>query len=309
MIYSYLKRNVCGEVFFIKLMDAKTYKIKLTGFYLLIIFTVIHASAFCQDTIPSLKDTVYNPKRPYNITQFLYESHLLLKQPTTWKANNWLQFGAMVGLSAAASILDQPVRDATQPNQHFYNSPWIEGGRIYGEWYIIPGMTAVFGTYGAISGNDKSKKIAIELFQAGLFSEMMTYILKVSIGRARPFTDEGRYSFRPFAFKNEYYSFPSGHTTSAWALSAVISSTATKDWIKFAAYIPCGFTMFSRIYQDYHWISDSFGGAFVGYFVGNWVVDLHSERKHRINVTSMFPPTISISLDEDKKTAKRIFDN
>jgi hypothetical protein len=33
--------------------------------------------------------------------------------------------------------------------------------------------------------------------------------------------------------------------------------------------------MFSRIYQHQHWLSDEIPAAAIGYFVGNWVVDLH----------------------------------
>jgi membrane-associated phospholipid phosphatase len=253
-----------------------------------------------KDTLtqPSIADTVYHPERPYTVLQFLHETRLLIKQPATWKKKNWLLFGGMVAGTALATTLDIPMRESTQGEQNFYNSAFVEGGRIYGEWYMIPGMFAAFGTYGLITGNKKSKTIAIELFQAGLFSEAATYFLKLSMGRSRPSHDLGNYYFKPFTLSDDaYHSFPSGHTTSAWAMSAVISSTASSDIVKILAYVPCGFTMFSRIYQDHHWISDAFGGAFMGYFVGNWVVDLHSERKHRIQVTSIFPPTISIDLD------------
>ena len=211
-------------------------------------------------------------------------------------------FGGATAAVAASMLLDNPMRDATQGKQNFYHSFWVEGGRIYGEWYAIPGMFAAFGTYGLISGHAKSKTIAIELLQAGLFSEAATYILKVSSGRARPLDNEGNLKFKPFNFSNDlYHSFPSGHTTSAWAMSAVVAGTARSDIIKILAYVPCGFTMFSRIYQDYHWISDSFAGAFIGYFVGNWVVDLHNESKHKIQVTSIFPPAFSVNLDTAKK--------
>jgi len=91
---------------------------------------------------------------------------------------------------------------------------------------------------------------------------------------------------------------PSGHTTSAMALSTVISRHANTTALKILAYVPAGFTMFSRIYQNKHWLSDEIPALAIGYFVGNWVVDLHEGKKHRINVTSIYPyPTISFSLN------------
>ena len=65
-----------------------------------------------------------------------------------------------------------------------------------------------------------------------------------------------------------------------------MSRHAHSTGLKILAYIPAAFTLFSRIYQDKHWVSDELIGAAVGYFVGNWVVDLHEAKRHRINVAT-----------------------
>jgi membrane-associated phospholipid phosphatase len=91
---------------------------------------------------------------------------------------------------------------------------------------------------------------------------------------------------------------PSGHTTSAFALSTVMSRQAHSTFLKILAYVPAGFTMFSRLYQHQHWLSDEILAAGIGYFVGNWVVDLHDGKKHRINVTSIAPLGISYALNK-----------
>ena len=90
---------------------------------------------------------------------------------------------------------------------------------------------------------------------------------------------------------------PSGHTTSAFALSTVMSRHAHSTALKILAYVPAGFTMFSRIYQHKHWLSDELPAAAIGYFVGNWVVDMHEGKRHRIKVTSMYPFGISYALN------------
>ena len=94
---------------------------------------------------------------------------------------------------------------------------------------------------------------------------------------------------------------PSGHTTAAMALSTVMSRHANSTLLKILAYVPAGFTMFSRIYQNKHWLSDEIPALAIGYFTGNWVVDLHEGKKHRINVTSVYPTTaITFSLNKQK---------
>jgi membrane-associated phospholipid phosphatase len=192
------------------------------------------------------------------------------------------------------------LRNATQGDQNYYYSVPVVAGRVWGEWYSIIGVAGSFGAYGMIAHDTSAKKIAIELFQAGLYAEVVTGILKTVIGRARPYMNEGPSSFHPFTFFNEdYNSFPSGHSTSAFALSTVLSRHAHSTALKIIAYTPAALTLFSRIYQDKHWVSDELLGAAIGYFVGNWVVDLHESKRHKINVavTSIYPAAVSIDLD------------
>ncbi len=250
------------------------------------------------DVAPETKTERKQAKKLYSISQFGRETLLFVKQPLRWKGKDWLYLGGLAGGTFLLTFADQPLRNATQGDQKYYHSVAVEGGRIYGEGYSIIGVAAVFGVYGLIAGDTAAKKITIELLQAGLYSETVTVLLKMTVGRARPYTNEGARSIHPFAGINtDHNSFPSGHSTSAFALSTVMSRHAKSDLVKILAYVPAGFTLFSRIYQDKHWVSDELVGAGVGFFVGNWVVDLHEEKRHRINVTSISPPTISISLN------------
>ena len=197
-----------------------------------------------------------------------------------------------------ATTLDKAMVRSTQGQQRFYYSAPIVGGRIYGEWYSIGGVAGAFGIYGMIARDTAAKKVSIELLQAGVYSELITTVLKIAVGRARPLITENAFTFHPFTVYNDkYYSMPSGHTTSAMALSTVMSRHAHSTFFKVVAYVPAAFTMFSRIYQDDHWLSDIVPAAAIGYFVGNWVVDLHEGKRHRINVTSVAPLAVSIDLD------------
>jgi len=237
--------------------------------------------------------------KPYSLSQFGHETFLFIKQPTLWKGKDWLKVGLIAAATVAVMPLDQPLINSTQGNQRYNNSVFIVGGRIYGEWYAIGGVASVFGIYGLIAKDDRAKKISIELVQAGIYAELITHLLKNTIGRARPYTNEGAFSYHPFSFFDvDYNSMPSGHTTSAMALSTVMSRHANKMVFKVLAYAPAAFTMFSRMYQNQHFLSDEILACGIGYFVGNWVVDLHEGKRHRINVASVYPRvTISINLN------------
>lgn len=252
------------------------------------------------DVAPETKEERKQEKKLYSFSQFGKESLLFVKQPLRWKGKDWITVGALAGGTALLTLADQPLRDATQGDQNYYYSVPVVAGRVFGEWYSIVAVAGSFGAYGMIARDTSAKKIAIELFQAGLYSELVTGLLKTVVGRARPYMNEGPSSFHPFTFFNpDYNSFPSGHSTSAFALSTVLSRHAHSTALKIIAYTPAALTLFSRIYQDKHWVSDELIGAAIGYFVGNWVVDLHETKRHRINVavTSVYPPAVSIDLD------------
>jgi len=271
--------------------------------FIILLLVVLQLSVFAQEprkeTQPETKGEKEQETKPYSLSQLGHETFLFIKQPTLWKGKDWLRVGLIAAATVAMMPLDQPLINSTQGNQRYNNSVFIVGGRMYGEWYAIGGVASVFGVYGLIAKDDRAKKISIELVQAGIYAELITHLLKNTIGRARPYTNEGAFSYHPFSFFDiDYNSMPSGHTTSAMALSTVMSRHANKMVFKVLAYAPAAFTMFSRMYQNQHFLSDEILACGIGYFVGNWVVDLHEGKRHRINVASVYPRvTISINLN------------
>jgi membrane-associated phospholipid phosphatase len=281
----------------------------LIGLFLLI--TAI-SSVFGQEkkadvTAPETpKEKVLEKKlqtKLYSFAQFKHESILFVKQPTKWNSRDWRRLGLVTAATIAVMPFDAKITNATRGYQRYYKSYPVEGGRIYGEWYSIVGVSAAFGVYGLVAHDTASKKISIELLQAGLYSELITTVLKIAIGRARPVYTENAFTYNPFSvFDYNFHSMPSGHTTSAFALSTVMSRHAHSTVLKILAYLPAGATMFSRLYQHQHWLSDEVLGAAVGTVVGYWVVDLHEGKRHRINVTSISPLGISYALGQSKKS-------
>jgi hypothetical protein len=245
------------------------------------------------ETPKEIKFEKKHAKKLYSVSQFWHESMLFVKQPTKWYSKDWLKVGVVTAATLSAMPFDKRIAQSTQGNQHYYNSASVEGGRIYGEWYSIIGVAGGVGLFGVITNDTTAKKMSIELLQAGLYSELITSVLKVAIGRARPELSGDPFVFSPFSLAYGYHSMPSGHTTSAFALSTVLSRHAHTTTLKILAYVPAGFTMFSRIYQNQHWLSDEIIGAAIGIFVAEWVVDLHEGKRHRINVTSISPIGVS----------------
>jgi membrane-associated phospholipid phosphatase len=218
----------------------------------------------------------------YGFRQFTHETVLFIESPTRWHKKDFIRLSAVIVGIAAILPFDQKIANMTQGNQHDYYSVAVVGGRVYGEWYSIGTVTAIFAGYGILAHDNSAKKIAIELFQAGVYSEFITELLKIGIGRYRPYEDVGPFEFHPFNINNNTESAPSGHSTSAFALSTVMSRHAHSTVLKILAYVPACFTLFARIYQDDHWGSDVFFGSAVGLATGSWVVKLHEGKRHKI---------------------------
>lgn len=264
-------------------------------FLSLLLIIVCESSMFAQNSI--LANSTQQNK--YNFSQFGNEAWDLIKQPTKWNGGDWLTFG-LVSASTFLMIktADEPIRNGILKNQQYYNSIPIKIGNMWGDWYPTVVIGSAFALHGLSNDNSPSKKIAFEIMQAGLYTEIVTQIVKHSFGRARPYKELGSTAFKPFSFLGwDFTSFPAGHTTWAFSLSTVLSRNAKQTWLKALAYLPAALTFIARVYQDHHWTSDNFIGAALGYFVANWVVDQHEKKQSIVEVASVFPLTISIPLN------------
>ncbi len=112
-----------------------------------------------------------------------------------------------------------------------------------------------------------------------------TAVIKGVVGRARPYhTGEDSDIFDPgegLSGNSHYTSFPSGHTATAFALAASLSTEVAHRWpraatpVRIATYGAAGLTGFARVYRDRHWVTDVVVGALIGHWVGSRVAGRH----------------------------------
>jgi membrane-associated phospholipid phosphatase len=233
----------------------------------------------------------------YNVSQFTHETLEFVKQPAKWRGHDWLKLGVITAGTALAMQVDEPIRDAVlRDNGRYLRSVPVKAGNLWGEWYSPPLLAIGFGLHGWLANNGSSKKVGFELMQAVLYGAAVTEVLKFAFGRARPYTNEGAFSFHPFKLPHVgFLSLPGGHVTSAFSASAVLSRNARPTALKILAYLPAALTFGSRVYEDRHWTSDQVLGASVGYVMGNWVVDLHERKQSAARVAAAYPLTLSFS--------------
>lgn len=109
------------------------------------------------------------------------------------------------------------------------------------------------------------------LFVAIALPGLFVTVVKRLIGRARP-SDAGPFAYLPWAWRNEYASLPSGHTTTAFAAAVAIAALWPKARIPMLIYAAVIAT--SRVVITAHFVSDVIAAAFVATFgailVRNW---------------------------------------
>lgn len=109
--------------------------------------------------------------------------------------------------------------------------------------------------------NKKTRTAGIVLFVALALTGLCTEVLKELVERPRPFVAYP--SIEPLYHEDSLYSsFPSGHTSMAFAFATIIA-IFYKKW----TYIVFGFAIlmaFSRMYGFVHYPTDVIAGAMVG---------------------------------------------
>jgi membrane-associated phospholipid phosphatase len=167
----------------------------------------------------------------------------------------------------------------TQANRFFDNSArGVELITSPGAFIIGGGMYAI-GRWGH---HPNLEDLGWHGTEAVLLSSAVTGLLKGVLGRARPFvvndTNPHDFKFGAGFSDSDRQSFPSGHTTTAFAAAAAVTSEMRRLHPESVWYVgPVlygGATMvgLSRMYHNKHWASDVVLGAAIGTFSGLKVV-------------------------------------
>lgn len=169
-------------------------------------------------------------------------------------------------------------------------NPWIRNTAAGFRWLGFPGSVALSaGAYaaGRLADRPRLAEIGLHTTEAIVLGTLVTFSAKSLAGRARPYRDVRN----PRDFKlgrgwnnDSYQSFPSGHTTAAFAAAAAVTAEVGQHYPE--AKLLVGSTLFtgatlvgvSRMYHNVHWATDVIVGAAIGSFAGWKVVSYTDSR-------------------------------
>lgn len=211
------------------------------------------------------------------------------KQPLEFSQNDWLTVGSIVGGTALLFTADKSIRKFALANQTNFNNKIFNFDSFYGNGYTAIFTAGLYGI-GLFSGSSNIRELGLHASEAFIISGLVTGILKVMIGRRRPYAGDSHMFFKPFQLtNNDYQALPSGHTTVAFAVSTVMAHYLDNIYWKSFWYSTAGMVALSRIYHNKHWASDVFLGTAVGYFVGKFVVNFNNEGKTNYSKIHVYP--------------------
>jgi membrane-associated phospholipid phosphatase len=261
------------------LHDSKK-KYRFNIFCWLFLMTLIFSSSSSYAQTTEFTNYSYKPDKKY-IFSYFKVGKKIVTSPLKWEKNQWIIAGSVLAVGTAIYVFDDEIRKAFQNNKNnfldntsrYLLEPW--GGGLY--------PAILFGGYylhGLTTNNKKSRQIALGGTQVFVLAAVSSQIIKHVFHRHRPTQDHPpnpRLWEGPFSGW-QYTAFPSGHTTTAFAIASYMSSVYKgRLWVGVLTYGIATGVGLSRVYDNVHWPSDVLFGAVLGFAIGKSVYNFMSE--------------------------------
>jgi membrane-associated phospholipid phosphatase len=230
-----------------------------------------------QGTAPSGSPIQYPPPRQSLVERTLKDAAAYYTAPLRWNGRDWEYFGGALATIAVAHHYD------AQARTHFVGDSKLPyGPKETGELTdALPGAALFLGTWGyaTLIGSHAGKSEAWNMLESGGLSLVSAYALKYVVRRPRPdSTTDANHWFGGGT------SFPSEHTTAAFAVGTVLAESGNPQyrWIRRTIGYGVGFaTAYLRMKHNGHWLSDTVAGGALGVATAHFVMDRSNQREEQ----------------------------
>lgn len=208
-------------------------------------------------------------------------------KPFHLKKKDWANLGKYAAVTLALSFSDEPVQQAAlrlRNRNSGLNNLSKDVTNLGGKYEVF--VIAGIGAYGLLTRKHKLFNTTLLATQAYLTGGAASFVLKFLSGRTRPSYYQNGVEAEPRFFgpfhkslnnangSKENSSFPSGHSTVAFAVATVFATEYKgKPLVQIIAYSAASLISISRITENRHWVTDVVTGAAIGYLSGKLVVN------------------------------------
>jgi membrane-associated phospholipid phosphatase len=180
--------------------------------------------------------------------------------PARWNGRDWLLFGGALAATGLAYHYDH---DAWLKYSH-PPPPGETSTNNYDLQDAAPALVLLFGTvaYANWVGDRSGRQESWAMLEASALGTATAFTLKYVAGREGP-----QETTNPDLWRHGGRSFPSEHTTFAFAVGTVMAESGSDEyrWLRrLFGYGTGVYTAYARVKHDQHWLSDTVAGAAIG---------------------------------------------
>jgi membrane-associated phospholipid phosphatase len=244
------------------------------------------SAADCDDQTDQADQSDQNCPTP--LSRSLGAIKAYVAAPLRWDTSEWLYFGGALAAIGVAHHYDSQVRSHFTHN----SASALSTSSTDTLQDAVPAAALFLGTWGyanLIDDSDGRREVRTML-EATVLSVGTAYVLNYATGRKAPdqTTDPNRWW-------SGGSSFPSEHTTAAFAIGTVLAESGGDDyrWVRrVLGYGAAGFTAYERLKHDAHWLSDTVAGGALGaasaQFAMNRRRNADAERVSSVELTPLY---------------------
>lgn len=222
------------------------------------------------------------------VVSYWHDTKTIVTEPARWKGKQWGILAGIAGAWAITYVYDEEIYDFFQKNRtetkdnisKYVVEPWGSG------LYSLPMLGIIYFTG---RKNNHHRNVALTGVKAFVLSGGASYIFKYLFHRHRPSNNDPPNAYLwegPFPFTTDYTSFPSGHTTTAFAIASVLAQGyKDKIWVGITSYSMATLVGLSRINDGKHWATDVIAGAALGTFVGLTLSKINFDGNKNIRIS------------------------
>jgi hypothetical protein len=217
--------------------------------------------------------------------EYLGDIQGIVASPVHWNSSQWFEATIFTGITATLYPLDSETKEEAQESRNSLNDKMSRIFRSFGEpQYTAVPLGALY-LYGHFQDNERARETALLGLESLVLSGATTEVIKNLTHRVRPYSGHANNVWHGPEMSLGDLSFPSGHSTQAFALATVIANEyRDKKYMPPLVYGIASMTALSRVHDNAHWFSDVFFGSAIGYFTAEAVLN-----RHRVGKTSIYP--------------------